>query len=71
MKDGYVGPVFCYGNPGVGKAYVRQEGLFSGERCRRGHWQSVNNSSLVIDSLYDETGEGDIAVVGLYCYFLV
>ena len=29
-----------------------------------------NNSSLVIDSLWDEAGDGDIAVAVLYCDFL-
>jgi len=32
-EDGCVDPVlFCYGNPGVGKTYLRWEGLLSGER---------------------------------------
>ena len=37
-EDGYAEPVlFCYGDPGVGKTYLRYETLLSRERQRRYH----------------------------------
>ena len=62
--------LFCYGNPGVGKTYLRYQGLSSREIQCRCHRLSSNNSSVVIDSLCDRAVEEDIAVVGLYCDFL-
>jgi len=33
------------------------------------HWLLTNNSSLVVDSLCDQAGGKNMAVVGLYCHF--
>ena len=33
------------------------------------HWLLTNNSSLVVDSLCDQAGGKNMAVLGLYCHF--
>jgi len=65
--DGTANPVlFCYGDPGVGKTYLRYEGRLSLEIASV---NSNNNSSLVIDSLCGQVEAGTMAVTCVYCDF--
>ena len=67
-EDKAVHPVlFCYGDPGVGKTYLRSVGI--GLLNRRGKTKCGNISSLVIDTLCDSINQGNVAVTCVYCDF--
>jgi len=65
--DGISNPVlFCYGDPGVGKTYLRYERRLPLKIPRV---NSNNNSSLVIDRLCGQVEAGAMAVACVYCDF--
>jgi len=65
--DGTANPVlFCYGDPGVGKTYLRYERRLP---LKILSVNSNNNSSLVIDGLFNQVKAGKIAVACVYCDF--
>jgi len=67
-RDGTVSPVLlCYGDPGVGKTYLRYEWQPRLQCVAR--LNSGNNSSLVIDRLCGQVVVGTIAVACVYCDF--
>ena len=65
--DGTASPVlFCYGDPGVGKTYLRYRWRLPLKRvCAR--LNDSNNSSLVIDRLCSQVDAGNMAVACVYC----
>ena len=67
-EDQRIHPVlFCYGDPGVGKTYLRCVKTSSTEiACKT---KRVNTSSLVIDTLCDSIDETNVAVACVYCDF--
>jgi len=68
-EDQAVHPVlFCYGDPGVGKTYLRCVKVTLEMACKT---KPINTSSLVIDTLSDSTNGGNVAVACMYCDFLV
>jgi len=65
--DGSAKPVlFCYGDPGVGKTFLRYGWRLPLKIARVG---SNDNSSLVIDRLCDQVEAGNMAVACVYCEF--
>ena len=60
--------LFCYGDPGVGKTYIRQ-GRTSRNKRKRRVLTSRGVSSLVIDSLCDQAGGQNISVACFYFDF--
>ena len=67
-RDGAASPVLlCYGDPGVGKTYLRYERQLRLQCVTR--LNSSNNSSLVIDRLCDQVVAGKTAVACVYCDF--
>ena len=57
--------LLCYGDPGVGKTYMRYEPLYPQVNAML----KKQHSSLVIDTLCDEIGEDNVAVAYVYCDF--
>jgi len=64
--DGSV--LFCYGDPGVGKTFIRYQGLFIGDR-REIVLTGCHDSSLVVDRLRDESRELNTIVTCFYFDF--
>ena len=60
--------LFCHGNPGVGKTFIRHQVLFPGERSERMP-TSGNDSSVVVDWLLNRTRGQDTAVTCFYFDF--
>ena len=60
--------LFCYGNPRVGKTFIGQKELLSGDR-RKLVLASHGGSSLVVDWLCDQAGEQNIVVGCFYFDF--
>ena len=64
-RDGSVNPtLLCYGTQGVGKTYIRYKGIHHKQ------WTmltSNKNSSLVIDTLREQSRRQNMAVLSLYC----
>ena len=67
-EDQAVHPVlFCCGDPGVGKTYLRcVKVTFFEISCKT---KQVKHSSLVIDTLYNSIDKDNVAVAGVYCDF--
>ena len=65
-REGDKAVLFCYGNPGVGKTFIRYQGLSPRERSER-VLTIRDDSSLVVDRLCDQTKEQNAAVT--YFYF--
>jgi len=61
--------LFCYGNPGVGKTYIRQEGQALMKKGKRLVLTGCDFSSLVIDSLCDQARGKNVAVACFYFNF--
>ena len=60
--------LFCYGNPGVGKTFIRYHRSLSGERSKP-ILTSPHDSSLVVDRLCDQTRGQNTAVTCFYFDF--
>ena len=60
--------LFCYGNPGVGKTFIRYPALLLRERSEF-VLTNCNDSSLVVDKLCDQTGEKHTTVTCFYFDF--
>jgi len=58
--------LFCYGDPGVGKTYLRYERWLPSKSARV---NNNNHSSLVIDKLCDLVEAGNKVVTCVYCDF--
>jgi len=58
--------LLCYGDPGVGKTYLRYEWR---QPLKSARINSNNHSSLVVDRLCDQIEAGNTAVACVYCDF--
>ena len=66
LEDRGARPVLlCYGDPGVGKTYMRYELAYPQVNAMLKRW----HSSLVIDTLCDGIGEDNVSVTYVYCDF--
>ena len=61
--------LFCYGDPGVGKSYIRYARPPMREKQRKQLLTGSNGSSVVVDYLCDQVMEQDITVACFYYDF--